>query len=156
MQEYKDRHELGAIYEKAKKRIKEQIELKGISCKGSAKGQALNDIISIMDNELGIGITEELYTATMLIREYYKKYNEVASLDRKIHERKQELEDQNKVTDLLAHLTDETLKNAVIAYNSLNDNRGRYGNKEDARAIAIAYINSKGREELKDVLEVAK
>jgi hypothetical protein len=152
MREYEERREIENFYEKAKKNIKKKIEDKGVSCKGSAKGTALSEIISVLDDELEIGMAEELVTARRLCREYYKKYDEVSSLERKISEKKEELEQQRKVVDLVSYLTDETLKNAIIAYNSINDNRGRYGNKEDARAIAIAYINSKGREDLKDVI----
>jgi hypothetical protein len=152
MREYEERREIENFYEKAKKNIKKKIENKGVSCKGSAKGTALSEIISVLDDELEIGMAEELVTARRLCREYYKKYDEVSSLERKISEKKEELEQQRKVVDLVSYLTDETLKNAIIAYNSINDNRGRYGNKEDARAIAIAYINSKGREDLKDVI----
>lgn len=152
MREYEERREIENFYEKAKKNIKKKIEDKGVFCKGSAKGTALSEIISVLDDELEIGMAEELVTARRLCREYYKKYDEVSSLERKISEKKEELEQQRKVVDLVSYLTDETLKNAIIAYNSINDNRGRYGNKEDARAIAIAYINSKGREDLKDVI----
>lgn len=152
MREYEERREIENFYEKAKKNIKKKIEDKGVSCKGSAKGTALSEIISVLDDELEIGMAEELITARRLCREYYKKYDEVSSLEREISEKKEELEQQRKVVDLVSYLTDETLKNAIIAYNSINDNRGRYGNKEDARAIAIAYINSKGREDLKDVI----
>lgn len=152
MREYEERREIDNFYEKAKKNIKKKIEDKGVSCKGSAKGTALSEIISVLDDELEIGMAEELVTARRLCREYYKKYDEVSSLERKISEKKEELEQQRKVVDLVSYLTDETLKNAIIAYNFINDNRGRYGNKEDARAIAIAYINSKGREDLKDVI----
>ena len=45
-------------------------------------------------------------------------------------------------------LTDETLKNAIVAYEALSDRRGR----SDAKEIVIAYIKSKGREELMDVV----
>ena len=36
MREFEDCRQIDNIYEKAKKRIKEQIELKGVSCKGGA------------------------------------------------------------------------------------------------------------------------
>lgn len=156
MKEYEERREIENIYEKAKKRIKEQIELKGVSCKGSAKGTALSEIISVLDKELEIGIAEELVTARRLCREYYKKYTEVESLDRKIYEKKKELEQQSAVANTVSLLTDDVLKNAIIAYNSINDNRSRYGNKEDAKAIAIAYIKSKGREDLKDTIGMSE
>ena len=154
MREFEDRRQIDNIYEKAKKRIKEQIELKGVSCKGGAKGQALSEIIEILDKELEIDIAEELITARRLLREYYSKYTDLESLQREIYENKRKLEEQKAVEGLVAMLTDEVLKNAIIAYQTIKDGRhGRYGNSEDARAIAIAYIASKGREDLKDVIE---
>lgn len=155
MREYEERREIENFYEKAKKRIKEQIEAKGVSCKGSAKGQALSEIISVLDKELEIGIAEELVTANRALRAYYRKYKEVESLERKQYELEQKIKAQEAVAGIVSLLTDETLKNAIIAYNAINDNRGGiYGSKEDAKAIAIAYITAKGREDLKDVLEV--
>ena len=154
MREYEERRQIDNIYEKAKKRIKEQIELKGVSCKGSAKGQALSEIIEVLDKELEIDIAEELVTARRLLREYYSKYTDLESLQRKIYENKQKLEEQKAVEGLVGMLTDEVLKNAIIAYRTIKSERhGIYGNSEDARAIAIAYITSKGREDFKDVIE---
>ena len=158
MREYEDRHEIDKIYEGAKKRIKEQIKLKGVSCKGSAKGTAISEIISVLDKELEIGIAEELCTARRMCREYYKKYADVESLERRQRDAEEKIKIQEQTVDLVSHLTDEVLKNAILAYNAIEskDRYGRYGNKEDAKAIAIAYINSKGREDLKDSLEVGK
>lgn len=156
MREYEDRREIENIYEKAKKNIKAQIGLKGCQMKGSAKGTALSEILAVIDKELEIGIEEKLVTARRLCQEYYRKYSDVQDLDRKIYEKKQELERQNEVANLVSLLTDEVLKNAIIAYNGIVDNRSRYGNKEDAKAIAIAYITAKGREDLKDTIEGAK
>ena len=151
MQEYRDRHEIENFYEKAKKRIKEQIALKGVDMKGGAKGQALTEIINVLDKELEINIGEELVNARKLCRAYYKKYYEVSSLDHEISEKKRELEEQNKIVSLVSLLTDETLKNAIIAYNAIKDTSR---DSHNAKEIAIAYITSKGREDLKDVIEV--
>lgn len=41
------------------------------------------------------------------------------------------------------------MKNAIVAYEALSDRRGR----SDAKEIVIAYIESKGREDLMDVVE---
>ena len=49
MREYEERREIENFYEKAKKNIKKKIEDKGVSCKGSAKGTALSEIISVLD-----------------------------------------------------------------------------------------------------------
>lgn len=156
MREYEERREIENIYEGAKKRIKTLIEAKGITMKGTAKGTALSEILSVLDKELEIDIAEELVKARRMCREYYKKYNDMESLDRKIYEKKQELERQNEVANLVSLLSDEVLKNAIIAYNGINDSRSRYGNKEDAKAIAIAYIKSKGREDLEATLTGAE
>ena len=154
MREYEDRREIDKIYEKAKKNIKKRIEDKGVSCKGSAKGTALSEIISVLDQELEIDIAQELATAKRLCHEYYQKYQDVVALERQYRENEEKLKDQAKVIDLVSHITDDVLKNAIIAYNAL-DNGRRYGNKEDAKAITIAYIQSKGREDLKDVIDNA-
>lgn len=153
MREYEDRSEIENFYETAKKHIKKMIEDKGVSCKGSAKGIALSEIIAVLDKELEIGIGEELVTARRMCREYYKKYSDVEYLERQYRENEEKLKEQKKVIGLVEYLSDEVLKNAIIAYNALNDGRGRYGSKEDAKAIAIAYINSKGREDLKGVID---
>lgn len=155
MREYEERREINNIYEKAKKNIKEQIEAKGISMKGSAKGAALSEIISVLDKQLEIGIAEELVTAAKLCREYYKKYTDVESLETRYREAEEKIKEQQAVVDLVSHLTDDVLKNAIIAYNAMNNN-SRYGrSNNDAKDIAIAYITSKGREDLKDVLQEA-
>jgi len=156
MREYEERREIDNIYEGAKKRIKTLIEAKGITMKGTAKGTALSEILSVLDKELEIDIAEELVKARRMCREYYKKYTDMESLDRKIYEKKQELERQNEVANLVSLLSDDVLKNAIIAYNGINDSRSRYGNKEDAKAIAIAYIKSKGREDLEATLTGAE
>ena len=152
MREYEERREIDNIYEGAKKHIKTLIEAKGVTMKGTAKGAALSEIMSVLDKELEIDIAEELVKARRMCREYCSKYTDLESLDRKIAEKKQELERQNEVANLVSLLSDEVLKNAIIAYNGINDSRSRYGNKEDAREIAIAYIKSKGREDLESVL----
>ena len=150
MREYEDRREIDNMYEMAKKRIKEKIELKGLSMKGAVKGQALSEIMAVFDDEMGIGITEEMITARRLLRDYYKKYYEVNDLNRKIYEKTQQLKEQQAVEGLVSMLTDDVLKNAIIAYNSISEGR----NRGDAKEIAIAYITAKGREDLKDTLEV--
>lgn len=152
MREYEERREIEKFYEKAKKNIKAQIEAKGVSMKGGAKGQALSEIMAVIDREMEIFIAEELNTARKLLREYYKKYTELESLKRDIYENQEKLKEQQAVVELVSLLTDETLKNAIIAYNATKNNR-RYGNNEDAKAIAIAYIKSKGRQDLEDAFE---
>lgn len=149
MREYDDRRELENIYEKVRKNIKEQIELKGVSMKGSAKGNALSEILSVFDDELGINIADELRTGRSLIRKYYSKYNDIQSLEMKYNENKRKLEEQEAVSGMVSLLTDEVLKNAIVAYNALSERRGR----TDAKDIVIAYITSKGREDLKDVID---
>lgn len=153
MREYEDRREIEKFYETAKKNIKKMIEDKGVACNGSANGRALSEIIAVIDKELEIGIAEELVKVRRMCREYYKKYSDVERLDRQYKENEEKLKEQAKVVGLVEHLSDEVLKNAIIAYSALNDGRGRYGSKEDAKAIAIAYINANGRGELKNVLE---
>lgn len=150
MREYEDRREIDNMYETAKKHIKEKIELKGLSMKGAAKGQALSEIMAVFDDEMGINIAEEMITARRLLQVYYKKYYEVNDLDRKIYEKTQQLKEQQAVEGLVSMLTDDVLKNAIIAYNSISEGR----NRGDAKEIAIAYITAKGREDLKDTLEV--
>lgn len=150
MREYQDRHDIENIYEKARNNIKKTIEAKNVSMKGSTKGAALSEIIAVIDREMEIGIAEELVTATRLIREYYKKYAVVSHLDREIYEKKQELEKQEKMVGLISHLTDETLKNAIIAYNCIKDTSR---DSHNAKEIALAYINAKGRSDLNDVIE---
>lgn len=149
MNEYKDRRELEQAYEVARNNIKERIAAKGASMKGSAKGTALSEIISVFDDELGLNIAEELRNGRNSIRAYYRKYNEVESLEIKLRENEQKLEEQNKVANMVSLLTDDTLKNAIVAYEALSDRRGR----SDAKEIVIAYINAKGREDLTDIIE---
>ena len=67
MREYEERREIEKFFEKAKNQIKKQIEMKGVSCKGSAKGTALSEIIAILDDEMEINIAEELVTARRAI-----------------------------------------------------------------------------------------
>ena len=148
MREFDDRREFEKIFESVRNNIKEQIMLKGASMKGSAKGTALSEIISVFDEELELGIAEELRKGRGLIRAYYRKYNEVESLEIKLRENEQKLEAQQKLANTVSLLTDETLKNAIVAYEALSDRRGR----SDAKEIVIAYIKSKGREDLMDVV----
>ena len=149
MREYDDRRELDNYYEKVRQNIKAQIELKGVSMKGSAKGNALSEILSVFDDELGINIADELRTGRALIRKYYSKYNDIQSLEMKYNENKRKLEEQEAVSGMVSLLTDEVLKNAIVVYNALSERRGR----TDAKDIVIAYINSKGREDLSDVID---
>ena len=149
MKEFEDRKEFEKIFESVRNNIKEQIALKGVSMKGSAKGTALSEIISVFDEELELGIAEELRKGRRLIRNYYRKYNEVESLEIKRRENEQKLEAQQKLANTVSLLTDETLKNAIVAYEALSDRRGR----SDAKEIVIAYINAKGREDLTDIIE---
>ena len=145
MNEYKDRRELEQAYEVARNNIKERIA----AMKGSAKGTALSEIISVFDDELGLNIAEELRNGRNSIRDYYRKYNEVENLEIKLRENEQKLEAQNKVANMVSLLTDDTLKNAIVAYEALSDRRGR----SDAKEIVIAYIESKGREDLMDTFK---
>lgn len=152
MNEYKDRRELEQAYEVARNNIKERIAAKGVSMKGSAKGAALSEIISVFDDELGLNIAEELLNCRNSIRAYCRKYNEVESLEIKLRENEQKLEAQNKVANMVSLLTDDTLKNAIVAYEALSDRRGR----SDAKEIVIAYIESKGREDLMDTFKAER
>ena len=149
MKEFEDRRELENIYDGVRKNIKERIEAKGISMKGSAKGTALSEILSVFDEELELGIAEELRNGRSAIRAYYRKYNDVENLEREYREKEQKLEAQQKLANTVSLLTDETLKNAIVAYEALSDRRGR----SDAKEIVIAYINAKGREDLTDIIE---
>ena len=151
IQEMKERQEIEEIYEKAKKRIKDRLATKEVSMKGSAKGTALSEILSVLDDELMIGISEEMVTARKAIHEYCKRYTELDNLDRKIYDRKKEYEEMQKLSSTISLLTDETLKNAILAYNSIKDTSR---DSHNAKEIAIAYINSKGREDLKDVIGI--
>lgn len=152
MKEFEDRKEFEKIFEVVRNNIKEKITAKGVSMKGSAKGTALSEIIAVFDEELELGIAEELRKGRGLIRAYYRKYNEVESLEVKLRENEQKLEAQQKLANTVSLLTDETLKNAIIAYEALSDRRGR----SDAKEIVITYINAKGREDLTDIIEQAE
>lgn len=121
--------------------------------KGGAKGQALSEIINILDQELEIDIAEELLIARRQCHNYYQKYYEVEYLDRKIFEKKKELEAQQALTNTISLLTDDVLKNAIVAYNAIKDTSR---DSHNAKEIAIAYINSKGREDLTDVIDSDK
>ena len=149
MNEFEDRKEFEKIFKVARNNINEKITAKGVSMKGSAKGMALSEIISVFDEELELGIAEELRKGRGLIRAYYRKYNEVESLEIKLRENEQKLEAQQKLSNTISLLTDETLKNAIVAYEALSDRRGR----SDAKEIVIAYIKSKGREDLTGIIE---
>lgn len=149
MKEFEDRKEFEKIFEVVRNNIKEKITAKGVSMKGSAKGTALSEIIAVFDEELELGIAEELRRGRGLIRAYYRKYNEVERLEVKLRENEQKLEAQQKVANMVSLLTDETLKNAIVAYEALSDRRGR----SDAKEIVITYINAKGREDLTDIIE---
>lgn len=152
MKEFEDRKEFEKIFEVVRNNIKEMITAKGVSMKGSAKGTALSEIIAVFDEELELGIAEELRKGRGLIRNYYRKYNEVESLEVKLRENEQKLEAQKKLANTVSLLTDETLKNAIVAYEALSDRRGR----SDAKEIVITYINAKGREDLTDIIEQAE
>jgi len=152
IREYEERREIDKFYEKAKKAIKERIESVGISCKGSAKGQAVSEIISVLDDEMCIGLSEELIKAKKEMRIYCRKFDDIQSLEREYNEKKQKLEEQQAVSSMVSLLTDEVLKNAILAYNALKESNGRYGRSEDAKEIVIAYIKSKGREDLTDTI----
>lgn len=149
MKEYDDRKEFEKIFETVRNNIKERIIAKGLSMKGSAKGTALSEIIAVFDEELELGIAEELMEGRRSIRNYYRKYCEVESLERKLRENEQKLEAQQKLSNTISLLTDETLKNAIVSYEALSDRRGR----SDAKEIVIAYIKSKGREDLTGIIE---
>ena len=149
MKEYDDRKEFEKIFETVRNNIKERIIAKGLSMKGSAKGTALSEIIAVFDEELELGIAEELMEGRRSIRNYYRKYNEVESLERKLRENEQKLEAQQKLSNTISLLTDETLKNAIVAFEALSDRRGR----SDAKEIVIEYIKSKGREDLTGIIE---
>ena len=150
MREYEERREIENFYEKAKKRIKEQIEMKGVSCKGSAKGLALSEIIAVIDEEMEINIAEELVTARRALRAFCDKYNHNETLERKLYENERKLEEQKKAASIVEMLTDETLKNAIIAYNPMTTDRY---NRGDAKEITIAYLQAKGRADLKEKFE---
>ena len=122
--------------------------------KGTAKGQALSEIMAVIDEEMEIDIAEELVNARRILREYYNKYTNLNSLEQQIYEKKKILEEQQKVANIVSMLTDDVLKNAIIAYNAIKNDYRR--GSEDARAIAIAYITSKGREDLKDTFTEEK
>ncbi len=149
MHEYSDKRELENVYDKVKKNIKEKIELKGVSCKGSTKGTALSEILSVFDDELGLGIAQELMNGRKIIRQYYEKYSDVQDLERQYRDNEKKLKEQAKLTETISLLTDEVLKNAIIAYNAVKDTSRDMHN---AKEIAIAYITSKGREDLKGVI----
>ena len=149
MKEYDDRKEFEKIFETVRNNIKERIIAKGLSMKGSAKGTALSEIIAVFDEELELGIAEELMEGRRSIRNYYRKYCEVESLERKLRENEQKLEAQQKVANMVSLLTDETMKNAIVAYEALTDRPWR----SDAKEIVIAYIKSKGRDDLMDVVK---
>ena len=151
MREYEERNEIEKFYENARKNIKSKIEALGVSCKGAAKGAALSEIISVMDDALEIGIAEELVSARKNIHAYCRKYNEILSLERKIRENEEKLKAQQAVAEMVSLLTDDVLKNAIVAYNSLYEGRM---NRGDAKEIAIAYINSKGRQDLEQVFDL--
>ena len=152
IREYEERKEIEKFYDKAKKAIKERIESAGVSCKGSAKGQAITEIISVLDDEMCIGLSEELIKQQKAARAYCRKFDDIQRLEREYNEKKQKLEEQQAVQDMVSLLTDEVLRNAILAYNALKESNGRYGRSEDAREIVIAYIKSKGREDLTDVV----
>lgn len=146
MREFQERRDIENFYEQAKKQIKEKIETKNISMKGSTKGIALAEIISILDKELEIDIAEELVKARKALRAYYKKYYEVEDLDRKFKENDKKLKEQQKLIDTISLISDETLKNALLVYNSIS-------NKNDARDIVIAYLKSKEKDDLIDIID---
>lgn len=149
MKEYKDRREVENIYEYAKQKIKEQLEQKCVSMKGSAKGMALSEIMSVLDKELEIDIAEELINARQLIRNYYNKYSQLDYMDRQYKENQKKLEEQQKMIDETNLITDETLKNIIYAYNVLSKNHS----KDNAKEIIVAYLNSKNREDLTNMIE---
>lgn len=152
IREYEERKEISNFYDKARKAIKERIESAGVSCKGSAKGQALSEILTVLDDEMCIGFAEELIKAQKAMRTYCQKFDDIQSLEREYDEKKQKLEEQQAVGSMTSLLTDEVLKNAVLAYNALKEGNGRYGRNEDAKEIVVAYIKSKGREDLTEVV----
>lgn len=149
MREFQERRDIENFYEQAKKQIKEKIETKNISMKGSTKGIALTEIISILDQELEIDIAEELVKARKALRAYYKKYYEVEDLDRQFKENDKKLKEQQKLIDTISLISDETLKNALLVYNSIP-------NKNDARDIVIAYLKSKEKDDLIDIIDESK
>lgn len=149
MREYEERRDIENFYEKAKKNIKTQLEAKNISMKGSTKGAALSEILSIIDNEMEINMAEELINARKALRAYYKKYHEVEDLERKYALNEQKIKEQKVLIDTTSLITDDVLKNALLAYNSIS-------NRNDARDIVIAYLKSKGKEDLISTIEEKK
>lgn len=149
MREYEERRDIENFYEKAKKNIKTQLEAKNISMKGSTKGAALSEILSIIDNEMEINMAEELINARKALRAYYKKYHEIEDLERKYALNEQKIKEQKVLIDTTSLITDDVLKNALLAYNSIS-------NRNDARDIVIAYLKSKGKEDLISTIEEKK
>lgn len=153
--EYETQREIKNIYDKSKKAIKGLIEAKGVSCKGSAKGTALSEILSVFDDELGICIAEELVNARRAVRQYYKKYNDIEALEMQYREKEEKLKEQKALADTISLLTDDVLKNAIIAYKALGEDRYRR-NGSEAKEIVIEYIRSKGREDLEDTIKAVE
>lgn len=152
IREYEERKEIEKFYDQAKKAIKERIEAAGVSCKGAAKGQAVSEIMSVINDEMCIGIAEEMVNAVKAIRSYCRKFDDIQNLEIKYQEKKKKLEEQQAVGSMVSLLTDEVLKNAILAYNALKEGNGRYGRSEDAKEIVVTYIKSKGREDLADTI----
>lgn len=152
IREYEERREIEKFYDQAKKAIKERIEAAGVSCKGSAKGQAVTEIMSVINDEMCIGIAEEMVNALRAMRAYCRKFNDIQNLECEYQEKKKKLEEQQAVGSMISLLTDDILKNAILAYNALKEGNGRYGRSEDAKEIVVAYIKSKGREDLTDTI----
>ena len=61
----------------------------------------------------------------------------------------QKIKEQKVLIDTTSLITDDVLKNALLAYNSIS-------NRNDARDIVIAYLKSKGKEDLISTIEEKK
>lgn len=147
---YRELDNIKDIYEKARANIKKELELKGAACKGSAKGVALSEIIAVMDQELEIGMAQEIETAKRRAHEYCQKYENMERIERRAYEAQEKIKETEKVLSLVDSITDETLKNAVLAYNAIKDTSR---DSHNALQIALAYIKHNGRTDLEKALE---
>ena len=145
-----DSHQIEKIPDDIRKRIKEKIDAKcALTSSSTAKGIALAEILSIMDDELMIGMAKELANAKKELQDYRSKYSDIEKLEDLYHQYRDLLDEQDALVKLTSSITDEPLRNAILAFHAMKSK----DTIQAARDVAITYLTSIGRQDLTNVLD---
>ena len=147
---YEDSRKVDKIPDDVRKNIKEKIDARcALTSSSTAKGIALAEILSIMDDELMIEMAKELAKAKQELHEYIIKYNDIKELDDLYNQYRDLLDTQDAIVKLTFNITDEPLRNAILAFHAM---KGK-DTIQAARDVAITYLTSIGRQDLTNVLD---